>query len=240
MTRRLVDNLRTSIKESGRPARVKPVAQSALRRARAAGRARGRATPRWSTRFARVFGVQSVSLTHAAPWRSLEDVVREGDAFGEPFVRGRRFAIRARRMGERHEVKLRSARDPGAARQRAAARVSWRRPLEPRGHALRRGRRRARLLLRREGARGRRPSARDSRAARSRFSRAASIRPSRHGACSGAASPSTTSSAISAAGRTSWRRSRSRSASATSGNAGRGRASTRSTSISSPARSRRA
>lgn len=108
MTRRLIDNLRTSIKESGRPARVKQ-SRSRLYVELEPHRGTGPSDAEMVERFARVFGVQSVSLTHAAPWRSLEDVVREGIAFGEREVRGRRFAIRARRMGERHEVKLRSA-----------------------------------------------------------------------------------------------------------------------------------
>lgn len=108
MTRRLVDNLRTSIKESGRPARVKQ-SRDRLYVELEPPTESGPSDAEMVARLARVFGIQSVSLTHAAPWRSLEDVVREGHAFGEPCVRGKRFAIRARRMGERHEVKLRSA-----------------------------------------------------------------------------------------------------------------------------------
>lgn len=108
MTRRLVDNLRASIKQSGRPARVTQ-SRNRLYVQLEPFDGSGPSDAEMATRFGRVFGVQSVSLTHAAPWRSLEDVVREGLAFGEPFVRGRRFAIRARRMGDRHEVKLRSA-----------------------------------------------------------------------------------------------------------------------------------
>lgn len=156
MTRRLVDNLRASIRASGRSARVTlsrnrvyveleplsseaPAAEgaageraggavgtgraSAIGEGAPAGAApgRGEASARllraialpsdeeMVERFARVFGVQSVSLAHAAPWQSLDDVVREGFAFGRPFVTGRRFAIRARRMGERREVGLSSA-----------------------------------------------------------------------------------------------------------------------------------
>lgn len=137
MTHRLVENLRASIKASGRSARVtlsrnrvfvelEPLAPGAptaaagertpAGRAHEANEARApaRATAPPSDeemvqRFARVFGVQSVSLAHAAPWQTLDDVVREGFAFGRPFVAGRRFAIRARRMGERHEVAIRSA-----------------------------------------------------------------------------------------------------------------------------------
>ena len=82
-------------------------------------------------RLARIFGIQSVSLTHAVSWHTLEDVVREGLAFGEPWVRGKRFAIRARRMGERHDVKLRSAQiqqQLGAALQPGSAGVDLSNP----------------------------------------------------------------------------------------------------------------
>lgn len=108
MTRRLVDNLRASIKASGRPARVRQ-SRYRLYVQLEPWTGSGESDAEMATRFGRVFGIQSVSLTHAAPWHSLADVVRAGEVFGEPFVRGRRFAIRARRMGERQEVKLRSA-----------------------------------------------------------------------------------------------------------------------------------
>lgn len=109
MTRRLVDNLRESIKASGRPARVTQSRNRLYVELEPAAAAGGPSDEEMVARLGRVFGVQSVSLTHAAAWRSLEDVVREGVAFGLPFVRGKRFGIRARRMGERHEVRLRSA-----------------------------------------------------------------------------------------------------------------------------------
>lgn len=113
MTRRLVDNLRASIKASGRAARVEPSRDRIFVELDPPAADRpsdaGPSDAEMVLRLARVFGVQSVSLTHAAPWQTLDDVVREGLAFGEPHVRGRRFAIRARRMGERREVKLRSA-----------------------------------------------------------------------------------------------------------------------------------
>jgi thiamine biosynthesis protein ThiI len=59
-------------------------------------------------RLSRVIGIQSVSVVHSVPWSSLEDVVREGERFGLPHVRDRRFAIRARRVGDRTEVPIRS------------------------------------------------------------------------------------------------------------------------------------
>jgi len=58
--------------------------------------------------LARVFGAQSVALVESRPWRSLDDLVREGvSLFGEA-VRGRRFAVRARRVGERSRIAVKS------------------------------------------------------------------------------------------------------------------------------------
>lgn len=49
----------------------------------------------------RVFGLQSVSTVEARPWEGLEDLVRTGvEVFAEG-VRGRTFAVRASRRGER-------------------------------------------------------------------------------------------------------------------------------------------
>jgi len=59
--------------------------------------------------LARVFGVQSLSRVEARRAERLEDVVAAGaEIFGEA-VRGRRFAVRARRVGDRHRVRIRSA-----------------------------------------------------------------------------------------------------------------------------------
>jgi thiamine biosynthesis protein ThiI len=53
---------------------------------------------------ARVFGVQSVSEIVRRPWASLEDVVREGEAFFRDGVRGKSFAVRASRRGRRGDI----------------------------------------------------------------------------------------------------------------------------------------
>ena len=45
----------------------------------------------------RVFGLQSVSPATARPWRELDDIVRHAVERFTPEVRGRRFAVRARR-----------------------------------------------------------------------------------------------------------------------------------------------
>jgi thiamine biosynthesis protein ThiI len=48
----------------------------------------------------RVFGVQSLSPVERRPWTTLDDVVREGEAFFREDVAGKRFAVRARRGGD--------------------------------------------------------------------------------------------------------------------------------------------
>ncbi len=53
---------------------------------------------------ARVFGVQSVSEIVRRPWASLDDVVREGEAFFRDGVRGKSFAVRASRRGRREAI----------------------------------------------------------------------------------------------------------------------------------------
>lgn len=74
----------------------------------------------------RVFGVQSLSLVERRPWRSLDDVVAAGVAIAAERVRGRRFAVRARRVGDRARIPL-GSRDVehalGAALLPGAARV---------------------------------------------------------------------------------------------------------------------
>lgn len=76
--------------------------------------------------LARVFGVQSLACVLARTPPVLEDVVAAGRAlFGEA-VRGRRFAVRARRVGSRERIPLRAGdvdRALGAALLPLAARV---------------------------------------------------------------------------------------------------------------------
>ena len=59
---------------------------------------------------ARVFGIQSVSEVQRRSWERLEDLVAMGvETFGEA-VRGRSFAVRATRRGERDRIGFDSAR----------------------------------------------------------------------------------------------------------------------------------
>lgn len=128
MTSRLIENLRASIKASGRKARVKRDRNRIFVEFEPGP---GPSDEEMSSRLARVFGIESVSVTHVEEWSSLEDVVRAGREFGEPFVRDRRYAIRARRVGDRSEVPLRSPdieRDLGEALRPGAGRVDLSNP----------------------------------------------------------------------------------------------------------------
>jgi len=128
MTSRLIENLRASIKESGRKARVRRDRNRIFVELESGP---GPSDDEMATRLARVFGIESVSLTHVEEWSCLADIVRSGYRFGAPFVRGRRFAIRARRVGDRHQVPLRSPaieRELGEALRPIAAKVDLSNP----------------------------------------------------------------------------------------------------------------
>jgi thiamine biosynthesis protein ThiI len=139
MTARLVENLRASLRSSGRKGRVlrernrlfielEPL--DAEEQA-ASGTAAVPSDEEMAERFARVFGVQSVSVTRAVHWNNLEEIVQAGVEFGSSHVRDRRFAIRARRVGDRHEVAIRSGdveRELGEQLRAIAARVDLSNP----------------------------------------------------------------------------------------------------------------
>jgi thiamine biosynthesis protein ThiI len=74
----------------------------------------------------RVFGVQSASPAIGFAWSSLEDLVERGTALFSEAVRDKSFAVRARRVGSREQIPLRSAdlqRDLGTALLKTARRV---------------------------------------------------------------------------------------------------------------------
>jgi len=56
----------------------------------------------------RVFGIQSLAHVEEIAWSSLEDLVAGAESFFRDSVRGRTFAVRARRVGDRHEILVRS------------------------------------------------------------------------------------------------------------------------------------
>jgi thiamine biosynthesis protein ThiI len=84
-----------------------------------------------AARIARVFGVQSVARVQEREWRTLDDLVRHGvELFGEA-VKGRRFAVRARGVGDRDRIRVRSsdlARALGTALLERSAGVDLDRP----------------------------------------------------------------------------------------------------------------
>ncbi len=104
MTSRLVGNLRASLRASGRSGRVLHDRNRIFVELEPSEG--GPSLEELTARLARVFGVQSVAIAHVEPWSGLEDVVRLGREFGAEPVRGRRFAIRARRVGDRGEKRV--------------------------------------------------------------------------------------------------------------------------------------
>ena len=115
--RRLVANLEAALKAHGIPYRLQPTWSRLYLETPDPGAAEV---------LARVFGVQSVSEVQRRPWERLEDVVSLGvEIFGEA-VRGKSFAVRATRRGERERIGFDSTRveialgrallDAGAAR----------------------------------------------------------------------------------------------------------------------------
>jgi len=134
MTSRLVENLRASIKTSGRGGRVLKERNRLfveLAPMPDGGAADVPDDAAMAERLARVFGVQSISVAHALPWSNLDDIVRDGERFGRETVRDKRFAVRARRVGDRSDVPIRSGdveRQLGAKLDQYATRVDLSNP----------------------------------------------------------------------------------------------------------------
>lgn len=94
-TKRLVNNIKDSLRQEGISSRVERTHDRIFVNTNRAGGAPS---------IQRVFGIQSLSVVETRNWHSLDDLVREGLAlFGET-VRGRRFAVRARRVGDRRRI----------------------------------------------------------------------------------------------------------------------------------------
>jgi len=115
--KRLRDNLRDALRAEGMAARVRTTRERIYVDAE---------SPDAGVVAARVFGVQNVSPAVARPVTALADVVAAGaEHFGEA-VRGRRFAVRARRVGDPMHIATRSRaveRDLGTALLEHAAGV---------------------------------------------------------------------------------------------------------------------
>lgn len=75
----------------------------------------------------RVFGVQSLAPVEEIDWETVDDLVARSEPFFRELVRGRRFAVRARRVGDRSAIAARSGdveRELGAALLPVSAGVS--------------------------------------------------------------------------------------------------------------------
>jgi thiamine biosynthesis protein ThiI len=99
--RQLLRNVGDALTSEGIPARV--------------SRTRNRvfvetADPRAPDVLSRVFGVQSLSVACVHPAEKLDQVVETGEGLFRDAVAGRRFAVRARRVGDRSHIAL-AARD---------------------------------------------------------------------------------------------------------------------------------
>ncbi|MGH0036032.1 MAG: tRNA uracil 4-sulfurtransferase ThiI [Myxococcota bacterium] len=97
--RRLVRNLSDALREGGGRFQLRRTHDRIYVDTEQAGQAET---------LARVFGIQSLSRVERRPWDGVDDLVEAGvECFGE-LVRGRRFAVRARRIGDRSRVKVES------------------------------------------------------------------------------------------------------------------------------------
>ncbi|HTG32591.1 MAG TPA: THUMP domain-containing protein [Thermoanaerobaculia bacterium] len=99
--RRLVSNLEAALKAHGIPYKLEPTWSRLYLET---------PEPAAAEVLARVFGVQSVSQVERRSWETLEDLVATGvETFGEA-VRGRSFAVRATRRGQRDRIGFDSTR----------------------------------------------------------------------------------------------------------------------------------
>jgi thiamine biosynthesis protein ThiI len=95
--RRLCENARDALAAEGIDGRVRSTHDRIFVEA---------ARPEAGAVLARVFGVQSCSEVTALPAPELADLVAAAEAFFRERVRGRRFAVRARRVGERARIAI--------------------------------------------------------------------------------------------------------------------------------------
>ncbi|HVS03710.1 MAG TPA: tRNA uracil 4-sulfurtransferase ThiI [Thermoanaerobaculia bacterium] len=97
-TRQLVRNLADALAAAGLPHRIQREWSRLFVEAPAAA----------AEVLPRVFGVHSVSPVERRSWRTLDDVVAAGEELFAAAVAGKRFAVRARRGGDRRFVPFRS------------------------------------------------------------------------------------------------------------------------------------
>ncbi len=98
-TKRLIGNLKDALAATGLEGRVIRDHDRLYVEAHGAGDLRV---------LARCFGVQSLSIVEERKWKTLDDLVNAGrELFGEA-VKGKRFAVRVRRVGDRAQIPLQS------------------------------------------------------------------------------------------------------------------------------------
>lgn len=128
--RRLVHNLKDALASEGLPARIE-ISHERLFAELPELPDPGDPAAQREHPLLRLFGVQSVSFVERHPAADLASVVRTGERLFREHVRGRRFAVRARRVGERREIPLdprEVERELGTALLAVAARVDLSHP----------------------------------------------------------------------------------------------------------------
>lgn len=118
---RMVRNIKDALRSEAIPHKVVRTHNRIFVTVDAAGAERATDT------LSRVFGVQSLAGVVEIPWRDIEDLVASAESFFRDSVRGRTFAVRARRVGDRSRIRVRSGdvqRTLGAALLPAAKGVS--------------------------------------------------------------------------------------------------------------------
>jgi thiamine biosynthesis protein ThiI len=103
--RRLLYNLRDALASAGIPAHIEVSHDRLYAHLGDAPPAAAEAAP-FDHPLLRVFGIQSVSFVERHPAPDLASVVRTGEALFRDRVRGRRFAVRARRVGAREAIRV--------------------------------------------------------------------------------------------------------------------------------------
>ena len=103
--RRLLMNLRDALASEGLAPRVEVSHERLYVELPGDGAGAGESFSLREHALARVFGISSVSLAVRHAVVETDDVVRTGAAIFREAVRGKRFAVRARRVGERHTVR---------------------------------------------------------------------------------------------------------------------------------------
>jgi thiamine biosynthesis protein ThiI len=102
---RLIHNLRDALHSSGIPAQIEVSHDRLYAHLPEPPPGQAEAPPH-DHPLLRVFGIQSVSFAQRHPAPDLASVVRTGEALFRDRVAGRRFAVRARRVGDRAAIRV--------------------------------------------------------------------------------------------------------------------------------------